>query len=81
MRNLTSNEKTMDNVIKPDDNIKRYCEVVFEIQKLNAYLDKERDNFYSVAYSFEEYYSTDLNELHRLEGEFIDILKRLTDAD
>lgn len=71
----------MDNVIKPDDNIKRYCELVFEIQKLNAYLDKARDDFYSGGYSFEGCYSTDLTELHRLEGEFIDILKRLTDDD
>jgi hypothetical protein len=71
----------MDNTIKPDDNIKRYCEVVFEIQKLNAYLDKARDDFYYGGYSFEECYSTDLNELNRLEGEFIDILKRLTDDD
>lgn len=38
-----------------DKNIKRFCEVILEINTINNQLDKERANFYDGGYSFEEF--------------------------
>jgi hypothetical protein len=57
--------------------IKRYCQLVVEINERYEFLDYERDIFYDGGHSFEEVYSSSIEELHKLEGEFIDILKML----
>lgn len=68
----------MDNGIKWSCDIKRYCQLVFQIQQLNSYIDTARDDFYDGGYPFDTMYSTDLENLKNLEEEFIDVLKRLT---
>ena len=57
--------------------IKRYCELVVEINELTKYLDKEYEDFYYGGHTFEQCYATDIETLHKLEGEFIDILNML----
>jgi hypothetical protein len=56
-------------------NIKRFCEVIFEINALNKKLDKEHANFYDGGYSFEECNSTDIEDLVNLQNELKFLLK------
>jgi hypothetical protein len=60
-----------------DSNIKRYCELILEINEYNKYLDAERDGFYYGGYSFEECHSHHISELNKLETEFIDLVKKI----
>ena len=57
--------------------IKRYCELVNEINELTKYLDKEYDYHYHGGHTFEECYEIDIKTLHKLESEFIDVLTML----
>lgn len=75
MKNLTPHK--MDNTML-NPNIKRYCQLVIEIRERYEVLDNEKNYFYDGGYSFEEVYSYQIEELAKLEGEFIDTLKRLT---
>jgi hypothetical protein len=51
--------------------------LVVEINELTKYLDKEYEDFYYGGHTFEQCYATDIETLHKLEGEFIDILNML----
>lgn len=58
-----------------DKNIKRFCEVILEINTINKVLDKERVDFYYGGYSFEECNSTKIKELVDLQNELKGLLK------
>lgn len=58
-------------------NIKRYCQLIVEINERYKFLDHERSIFYDGGHSFEEVYSYEIENLLKLEGEFIDILNKL----
>lgn len=58
-----------------DENIKRFCEVILEINTINKELDKEKSNFYYGGYSFEECNSTKIKELVDLQNELKSLLK------
>ncbi len=60
-----------------DNNIKRFCEVISEINSLNRELSKERDNFYDGGYSFEECHERQLKDLVDLQNEFKGLLKEI----
>jgi hypothetical protein len=60
-----------------DKNIKRFCEVILEINTINKELDKERVDFYDGGYSFEECNSTKINELVDLQNELKGLLKEI----
>jgi hypothetical protein len=53
-----------------DENIKRFCQIVENINDLNKKLDKERENFYDGGYSFEECNSVLIEGLVKLQNEF-----------
>lgn len=54
-----------------DTNIKEFCRIVQRINELNQFLDEERESFYDGGHSFEECYSTQINELVDLQKEFL----------
>lgn len=58
-----------------DKNIKRFCELVPQINKMNRDLDKARDNFYDGGYSFEDCYEHVIKDLVELQNEFKEVLK------
>jgi len=58
-------------------NIKRYCELISEINSCNKHLDEEMCNFYSGGYTFEDVYKADIKELEELEDEFLILHKEL----
>lgn len=60
-----------------DNNIKRFCWLVSEINTINKYLDKERYNFYDGGHSFEECYENDIEELVELQNELKNLLKEI----
>jgi hypothetical protein len=53
-----------------DENIKRFCQIVENINDLNKKLDKERESFYDGGYSFEECNSVLIEDLVKLQNEF-----------
>jgi hypothetical protein len=61
-----------------DQNIKRFCEIVAEINELNKYLTQEIEKFYDGGHTFEECYSTDIKKLVELQEEFKSLLIPLT---
>lgn len=58
-----------------DKDIKRFCELINEINSINKQLDKERANFYYGGYSFEECNKYTIEELEKLETEFKKLFK------
>lgn len=64
-----------------DENIKNFCNVVTEINKMNNYLDKMRDDFYSGGYGFETIYKLDIDRLNSLEDELRSSMKQLITKD
>ena len=60
-----------------DENIKRFCEVILEINTINKGLDEERADFYDGGYSFEECNSTKIKELVDLQNELKGLLKEI----
>ena len=60
-----------------DKNIKRFCEIIFEINSINKELDKERANFYDGGYSFEECNKYKIKELVVLQDELKTLLKEI----
>ena len=60
-----------------DENIKRFCEVILEINTINKELDKEKADFYYGGYSFEECNSNKINELVDLQNELKVLLKEI----
>ena len=60
-----------------DKNIKRFCEVIFEIKTINKELDKEREDFYYGGYSFEECNEYKIKELVDLQNELKGLLKEI----
>lgn len=60
-----------------DKNIKRFCELILEINSTNKELDIERGNFYDGGHSFEECYDYKIKNLDRLQNELKGILKKL----
>lgn len=58
-----------------DKDIKRFCELINEINSINKQLDKERANFYDGGYSFEECNKYTIEELEKLETEFKKLFK------
>ena len=60
-----------------DKNIKRFCEVILEINTINKELDKEKADFYEGGYSFEECNSTKIKELVDLQNELKCLLKEI----
>jgi hypothetical protein len=58
-----------------DKNIKRFCEVIFQINTINNELDKERAGFYDGGYSFEECNEYKIKELVDLQNEMKVLLK------
>lgn len=53
-----------------DPNIKRFCELICQINALNEFLDREKESFYDGGHSFEECYSSQIDELVDLQQEF-----------
>lgn len=60
-----------------DKNIKRFCELISEINTINKELDKERANFYDGGYSFEECHEFEIKELVVLQDELKTLLKEI----
>ena len=60
-----------------DKNIKRFCEVISEINAINKELDKEKADFYDGGYSFEECNEYKINELVNLQNELKGLLKEI----
>jgi hypothetical protein len=60
-----------------DKNIKRFCEVISEINTINKELDKERADFYDGGYSFEECNEYKIKELVDLQNELKGLLKEI----
>ena len=60
-----------------DKNIKRFCEVILEINTINNELDKERADFYYGGYSFEECNKYKIKELVDLQNELKGLLKEI----
>jgi hypothetical protein len=54
-----------------DVDIKEFCRLIQRINELNEFLDKEKESFYDGGYSFEECYSTQINELVDLQKKFM----------
>lgn len=59
------------------DKINRFCRLVTKINELNDYLQKESANFYDGGHSFEEVYSSDLEELKAAQEELEIIIKTI----
>jgi len=62
-----------------DQNIKRFCELVAEINLANEALVKASANFYHGGYSFEECNSYTIEELTSLQNEFKELLILITE--
>ena len=60
-----------------DKNIKRFCEVISEINRINEELDKERASFYDGGHSFEKCNEYKINELVDLQDELKGLLKAI----
>lgn len=60
-----------------DKKIKRFCELVSEINRLNKELDRERENFYDGGMSFEECNEYIINQLIELQNEFKGLVKEI----
>ena len=60
-----------------DENIKRFCEVILEINTINKELDEERNNFYYGGYTFEECNATKIKELVDLQNELKGLLREI----
>jgi hypothetical protein len=60
-----------------DKNIKRFCEVILEINTINKELEKERADFYDGGYSFEECNGYKIKELVDLQNELKGLLKEI----
>ena len=60
-----------------DLNIKRFCQVVVQINELNRELDKENVNYYAGGTSFEEINKSLINDIKDLETEFKVLLKEI----
>ncbi len=60
-----------------DIGIKRFCEVIFEINTINDELNKERAAFYDGGYSFEECNEYKIKELVNLQNELKVLLKTI----
>lgn len=60
-----------------DNKIKRFCELILEINTINKELDEERINFYYGGYTFEECNQTKINQLVELQNELKQILKEI----
>lgn len=60
-----------------DKNIKRFCEVILEINTINKELDKERSEFYDGGYSFEEGNHYKIKEVVDLQNELKGLLKEI----
>ena len=60
-----------------DGDIKRFCQVISQITKLNKKLDKAYDNFYSGGYTFEEAYSSEIDDISNLQEEFLELFNRI----
>lgn len=58
---------------KTNPSIYRFCRVITEINDLTAKLDKARTEFYDGGMPFESIYMLDLNQLIKLENEFLDL--------
>ena len=52
-----------------DKNIKRFCELILEINAINKELDKKKSDFYFGGYSFEECHEDKIKELVYLQNE------------
>lgn len=64
-----------------DQNIKRFCKVVSEINTLNDKLDKERSKFYDGGSSFDYQYRVDIEDLQAYEDEFRKLIKKVQRPD
>lgn len=60
-----------------DKNIKRFCELILEINTINKELDKERADFYDGGHSFEECNEYKIKELVDLQNELKGLLKEI----
>lgn len=60
-----------------DNNIKRFCELIFEIHSLNKSIQKQKFNFYDGGHSFEECNEYDLDRLKKFQEEFKTLLKEI----
>jgi hypothetical protein len=60
-----------------DKNIKRFCQLILEINTINNELDKERARFYDGGYSFEECNDYKIKELVDLQNELKGLLKKI----
>jgi|LakMenEpi03Aug12_release.lakeMendotaPanAssembly.Ray.scaffolds.fasta_scaffold1158206_2 hypothetical protein len=60
-----------------DKNIKRFCEVILEINTINDRLDRERASFYDGGYSFEECNECEIKKLVDLQNELKSLLKEI----
>ena len=58
-----------------DGNIKRFCQLVAQINQINSELDEERSNFYDGGRSFEDCNEYKIKELNELQKEFKDLVK------
>ena len=60
-----------------DKNIKRFCEVILEINTINDRLDRERASFYDGGSSFEECNVSEIKKLVDLQNELKSLLKEI----
>ena len=62
-----------------DPNIKRFCELITEINSANEVLIKASAEFYYGGYSFEECTASDMENLTALQNEFKELFKLITE--
>jgi len=58
-----------------DEKIKRFCQVVVDINEMNKELDDEKRSFYDGGMSFEECNRYKIDEIVVLQNELKDLLK------
>lgn len=61
-----------------DENIKRFCKLVVDINESNEKLDDYKENFYDGGHSFEEVYKSDIDQLSEMEKDFKILIRVLT---
>lgn len=60
-----------------DKNIKRFCELIEEINEVNKFIDKKRHNYYNGGYTFEEAYEYEIQKLVDLQDEVKVLLTKI----
>jgi len=61
-----------------DENIKRFCNVVRDINEINDQLDSDRSAFYDGGTPFEKVYEAEIQELTELQNVFDELFSTIS---